>query len=188
MANRFHNVFCMVVAFLEKHDLDYAIIGGIANQVWGQARFTYDIDVKIKVPDSDYDKIRSLVTQSFSSPGRTGGPATPLIISVEIEDIVVDFLMTIPGYDELVVQRAKKYELDDLSFQVCSAEDLIILKAIAGRLKDWQDIEGILIEQQSKLDWSYIDNWLAEFAKALEEPAIVLRWQKVRNDSRLEML
>ncbi len=180
MSNRFQDALAQVVAFLEKHTLHYAIIGGIANQIWGQARFTYDIDVKILIPDSDYDAVRSLINRVFPVPGRPGLPPTPLIISVQIDEIIVDFLMAIPGYDEMLVRRAKKHQVEDLSFRVCTAEDLVIQKAIAGRPKDWLDIEGILIEQQSALDWKYIDNWLKQFAEALEDPEILPRYQRLR--------
>ncbi|MDW7680882.1 MAG: hypothetical protein SCK70_09975 [bacterium] len=44
------------------------------------------------------------------------------------------------------MQRAISHRFDDLQLWICTAEDLIIQKAIAGRLKDWQDIEGIVID------------------------------------------
>ena len=34
----------------------------------------------------------------------------------------------------------------------CSAEDLIVLKAFAGRDRDWADIEGILMRRAGQLD------------------------------------
>ena len=75
----------------------------------------------------------------------------PFIVSVKIEGIIIDFLMATPGYEEQLVERATRYEIDKLKLWVCTAEDLIIQKAIAGRAKDWQDIEGIIIEQMNHL-------------------------------------
>jgi hypothetical protein len=34
----------------------------------------------------------------------------------------------------------------------CSAEDLIVFKAFAGRERDWLDIEGIALRQRGRLD------------------------------------
>ncbi len=59
-------------------------------------------------------------------------------------------------------------------------EDLIIQKAIAGRGKDWQDVEGILIEQQGRLDLDYVEGWLAQFAEAVEQPEIVTQYQAIQ--------
>ena len=41
------------------------------------------------------------------------------------------------------------------SLKICTAEDLIIQKAFAGREKDWMDIKGIIIKQE-ELNWEYI--------------------------------
>ena len=38
----------------------------------------------------------------------------------------------------------------------CSAEDLVVLKAFAGREEDWIAIRGVLICQGDELDWDYI--------------------------------
>jgi len=70
--------------------------------------------------------------------------------------------------------------LDDFEVWVCSPEDLIIHKTIANRPKDWSDIEGVLIEQMEHLDYAYIEDWLDQFAQALEQPEIVAHYQKLR--------
>ena len=35
---------------------------------------------------------------------------------------------------------------------MCSAEDLVVFKAFAGRERDWLDIEGIVLRQVEALD------------------------------------
>ena len=34
----------------------------------------------------------------------------------------------------------------------CSAEDLLILKAFAGRVQDWLDVEGVIVRQGSNVN------------------------------------
>jgi len=46
--------------------------------------------------------------------------------------------------------RAVRKGLGGIKAWVCSAEDLIIQKAVAGRGRDWPDIEALLIEQRKK--------------------------------------
>ena len=177
MENRFQSALNKVVNFMESHELRYAIIGGIANQIWGQARFTYDIDIKLFVPDLDYEKMRELLEKEFPEQARPDLPMNPLIVPVKINDIIVDFLLTTPGYEEQIINRAIHSKIEDLSLWICTAEDLIIQKAIANRIKDWQDIEGILIEQNKNLDHNYIKNWLTDFAEILENHEIVSKYQ-----------
>lgn len=57
--------------------------------------------------------------------------------------------------------------------RTCSAEDLIVLKAFAGRPKDWLDVEGVIVRQTGKLDWRYICDQLAPLAELKEEPEIM---------------
>jgi predicted nucleotidyltransferase len=66
--------------------------------------------------------------------------------------VIVDFLLTLPGYEEQIIERAIQRDLGGWSVWTCSAEDLIIQKAVAGRGKDWPDIEALLIERDGKLD------------------------------------
>ena len=67
------------VAFLEKHNYSYAIIGGIALSQWGVVRATYDVDIKVLVPDTDYTRIRDLLLLSFPTRARKRLPENPLI-------------------------------------------------------------------------------------------------------------
>ena len=65
------------------------------------------------------------------------------------------------------------------SVWVCSADDLIIQKAIAGRERDWIDIEALLIEKHGKLDHNYIGSWLSQFVAALDDPEILSKYKKL---------
>ena len=179
MENPFKQTLRKVTTFLEAQQIQYAVIGGIANQIWGQARFTYDIDIKVLVPDSDYEGLRATLLKAFPESGRPNLPMNPLIVSVKAGEIIVDFLLSTPGYEESLVKRAVRHQYDNLSLWICTAEDLIIQKAIAGRSKDWQDIEGILIEQQTKLDQNYLEDWLGQFADALDHPDILDHYRAI---------
>jgi hypothetical protein len=47
---------------------------------------------------------------------------------------------------------------------------------VANREKDWLDVESVLIEQWGKLDQAYIQEWLAQFAEALEDFALLSKY------------
>lgn len=44
----------------------------------------------------------------------------------------------------------------ELEVSTCSAEDLVVFKAFAGRTRDWLDIEGIVTRQGARLDTTLI--------------------------------
>jgi len=168
-----------VVAFLESHGYQYAVIEGLAMAQWGHLRFTYDIDIKVLVPDMNYEEVRTALRSAFPEPARQNAPANPFILAVTLDQITVDFLLTLPGYEELIIKRAVRRNLNGLSAWICSAEDLIIQKVTAGRGKDWPDVEALLIEQRGNLDEAYIEDWLAQFAEALEKPEMFAEYQQL---------
>ena len=57
----------------------------------------------------------------------------------------------------------------------CSAEDLVVHKAFASRLKDWADVESILSVQRERLNVSQILAEIAPLAELKEDSAIVPR-------------
>jgi hypothetical protein len=90
----------------------------------------------------------------------------------------VDISLGMPGYEEEVMQRVVDYELaPGRLVRLCSAEDLIIHKAVAGRPQDLVDIEGVVYRQRDKLDVEYIRRWLGEFAVVLENPELLERFE-----------
>ncbi|HEY5610473.1 MAG TPA: DUF6036 family nucleotidyltransferase [Thermoanaerobaculia bacterium] len=62
-------------------------------------------------------------------------------------------------------------DIGGLSIRIASAEDLVIMKAVAGRGRDAVDIENI-IAVHSDLDIERIRRWVREFAAVLEMPEI----------------
>jgi hypothetical protein len=165
------------IGFLEEHGYRYAVIGGIAMAEWGFLRFTHDVDIKVLVPDADYPPVRAALRAAFPERARQHVPENPFIVAVIIQEVIVDFLLTLPGYEEQIVERAVRHDLGGRSAWICSAEDLIIQKVYAGRAKDWVDVEELLIEQRGKLDEAYIKKWLTEFAEALEKPELLTQYQ-----------
>jgi hypothetical protein len=167
------------IAYLEQHGHSYSIIGGIALAQWGVIRATRDVDIKVLVPDTDYPAIRKGLRAAFPERARAHVPENPFIVAVYIEGVIVDFLLALPGYEELIIERAVQRDLGGWSAWICSAEDLIIQKASAGRDKDWSDIEALLIEQHDSLDQGYIEEWLPQFVEALENPQILERYHQL---------
>jgi hypothetical protein len=166
------------VGFLESHGYRYAIIGGIALAFWGVVRTTYDVDIKVLVPGLDYASIRSALRNAFPIPTRQAAPQNPLIVSVAIQDVIVDFLLALPGYEEMIIERAELGSLGNWTAWICSAEDLIIQKVVAGRSKDWPDVESLLAMRQGLLDTAYIEEWLGQFAEVLQKPELLSEFRR----------
>ena len=179
MADQLDQPLRTAVSFLETNGYRYAIIGGIALTYWGVVRTTYDVDIKVVVPGLDYASIRSSLRSAFPDAARQTAPQNPLIVSVAIQDVIVDFLLALPGYEELIIEHAELGSLGRWSAWICSAEDLIIQKVVAGRGKDWPDVESLLATRGGVLDMAYIEDWLGQFAEALQKPELVSEFHRI---------
>ena len=61
----------------------------------------------------------------------------------------VDVALGAMPFEEHYVVRASRFAISDSeSILTCSAEDLVVHKAFAGRDKDWGDIRGIVVRQR----------------------------------------
>ncbi len=79
-----------------------------------------------------------------------------------------------------MIHRAEYKEyLPDISLKICTAEDLIVLKAFADRDKDWNDIKTVIIKQD-KLNWRYINEQLAPLVELKYAPEILTKLEKLK--------
>ena len=80
-----------------------------------------------------------------------------------------------------MVRRATAFAFaPEVSLVTCSAEDLIVQKAFAGRSRDWADVEGVIVRQTGALDWDYVHEQLVPLCEAKEDSIILPRLDEVR--------
>lgn len=179
----FSEVLLTLKNFLEQNKVPYMVIGGIANLVWGETRLTRDIDITLSVPNDKLQELLNAFPENFKA--RVTNPLhfikTTRVLPIRVDKVLVDFVFAGIPYEELAIERAVDIQLDDLSIKIISAEDLVIHKAISERARDFEDITGILLKQNKKLDKKYILNWLKQFAEALDRP-VDKKFQELWNE------
>lgn len=167
---------------LAELQVPYALIGGLAVQYWGEARFTKDIDLTVIVPIEHEEAFLRALCERLP-PRREDAldfaQRHRIYLAKTKNGFPVDVSLGLPGYEEEMAARAVDYttKAGDM-IRVCSAEDLIIHKAIAGRPQDLRDIEGVIIRRASSLDLEYIRNWLAVFGGWLETDDVINRFEE----------
>jgi hypothetical protein len=169
--------------FFQSLGLPYAVIGGLAVQWWGEPRVTRDVDLTVIGP---LDQPSSVFVQQVLDrfPARIENALefacrNRVILITASNGCPADISMGLPGYEDEVMQRAVEFELEPgKPVRICSAEDLIIHKAIAGRPQDVRDIEGVVYRQREALDTAIIRHWLHAFAELLGDSEIVERFER----------
>jgi len=179
MNPQIHAALAMHDFFFKNLKLNYAVIGGIALVFWGEPRFTRDVDITIQDKLDLADLVKA-ATEAFGSrvsdPYRFARDTRMLLLNVE--DIEVDVAIALQGYEDFLFERSRAFEVAPRKhLYICSAEDLIIHKALAGRPQDLTDIQGVIYRQGDGLDVHYIRSWLTKFSKALADDAVLGRFE-----------
>ena len=161
-----------VAAFLEDKQIPYAVLGGLAVQHWGEPRTTQDVDIVVMVSSESEEEFLKTMLQRFRprmADALSFAKRHRILLISTGDGIPVDLSLGIPGYEEEAIRRVSKVSFTGFSpIRVVSAEDLIIHKCVAGRARDAEDIERILIRQKGKLDLRYVRRWLRAFAPIVE--------------------
>jgi hypothetical protein len=167
--------------YLTRKRIPYVIIGGIAVQKWGRPRLTKDVDLTIAVPIEETEKIIEHIESKFKSrvPNlKEFARQTRVVLIYASNGREVDVSLALPGYEDLLMQRAQSFKLAPRKIvRVCSPEDLIIHKAVAGRPQDLSDLQGVIFRQATSLDLDYIRYWLKEFSLLLESDEVIHRFE-----------
>jgi len=163
----------IIADFLTKRRTPYAILGGFAVQHHGQPRQTSDIDLVVLIPEAKLDSFMDEILAEFPSRIRDAknfALKNRVLLLSTTDGTPIDLSFGIPGYEEEAMKRVTRLSIPGKgSLRLLGAEDLIIHKCVAGRARDLEDIESIIIRRKGKLDLPYIQRWLGEFAPRVDE-------------------
>jgi hypothetical protein len=164
-----------------------AFIGGIALQRWGEPRLTVDVDAALFAGIEPDLKILQVLLEVFDA--RIENPIrfalnNRVVLLRSNDGIGIDIGLAAFSYEEQAFQRSSLFEFDEgIVLRTISAEDLVIMKALAGRDKDWLDVGTISIRQAQTLDWTLIETTIAALAELFENPHALIRLREIRSRS-----
>src|SRR5690606_10500065 len=127
----------------------------LAVQRWGEPRTTLDVDMTLLTGwGEEEDYIEPLFEQfeARTPDARVIANQYRILLIRASNGAPVDISLGAVPFEEEVVQRATTVAFaKELTAPCCTPEDLVIMKAFAGRDQDWFDIKGV-IRRQPDLD------------------------------------
>ena len=155
----------------------FCFIGGVALQRWGEPRETVDVDLSLFVGFGQEQEFIEVLLKHFQpriSDAAQFAQERRVLLLRSNKGVGLDVALAALPYEALVIERASYFDYPPgISLRTCSAEDLIVLKAFAGRGQDWVDVERIIVRQTGKLDWDYIREQLRPLAELKDMPVIL---------------
>lgn len=153
------------------------LFGAQAALLYGVTRVTADVDVTFDPGGREIDEIvRRLATAGFSS--RTADPRAMadrmrVLPVVHVDTAIpVDIILAGPGLEMLFLSRVEMHEIGGLRVPVARAEDLIAMKILAGRPKDFEDVVAVLAAAP-RVDLGLVRETLALLEQALSRSDLV---------------
>lgn len=143
--------------FIEARAWRFCFIGGVANFRWGTPRLTNDLDLTLLTGFSNERSFAVELLEAFAArvPGALEFALRNRVLLLRTADgFSVDVALGAMPFEEDTIERSSNCELvPGVRLRTCSATDLVVHKAFAGRAQDWADIEGVLLRQRGSLEW-----------------------------------
>lgn len=147
MSNNIFNIdFLDFLALLEKHKIDFLLVGGYAVVLHGYIRSTGDMDLWIERKSQNYQKLEKVYAEF-------GAPIFPKeqfsnenfnVWGIGREPSKIEILTQVDGLTfEDSFKKRNYFKVDTLQIPYIDFEDLIKNKLATGRYKDLADIEQL---------------------------------------------
>jgi len=144
---------------LNERHIPYALIGGLAVVIRSTVRATQDIDVLLHPAQLQLPGLLDALVEA----GFTLDPQQAIqtwnrdhLLNFKFGSVRVDWLQPVLPAFERVLARARPEQFAGRSINVADAEGLLLLKVIAFRARDQEDIKGILSANSGKLDLDWV--------------------------------
>jgi predicted nucleotidyltransferase len=165
---------------LEKYNERGVIIGGVAIGFLGKPRFTADVDAMFLLSTSEVSQFLEAAQTENIIPRIQDADAFArknriLLLRHSPSETDIDISLGILPFEEEVVERGSIQSFGNLAIRLPTPEDLIIMKAVAHRPKDLEDIR-MIVQSQAHLDTKRIKHWVLSFGEILDQPSL---WEQI---------
>ena len=159
-------------AALREAGVPWYLFGAQAAILHGAARLTADVDVTVRLPPAVTAIVLTDVFRRHGFDARFDTPAfierTRVVPFVHrLTSIPLDVVLGGPGLEDAFLERARPRDIEGVTVPVASPEDVIVMKVLAGREKDLDDVRAVISGQGPRLDTGYVRDTLGSLEGAL---------------------
>jgi hypothetical protein len=169
--------------WLEAIPAQAVIVGGVAVSFLGRPRFTRDIDALVILSEPEWGAALTTAV-SYGLAPRIEDPiafarrSRVLLLRHTESAIDIDVILGGLPFEQSTVDHGQVYTVAGVRVRLPRVEDLLIMKAVAHRPQDLQDIDGLL-DSHPNANVETVRQWIGEFAAATAMSDIVEDFDKL---------
>jgi len=177
--------------FMRRRKWRYCIIGGMALIRWGERRATEDVDITLLTGLGNETDFVDPLLRSFTGripDAREFALKNRVLLCQASNNVGIDIALGCLPFENGVIDRATPFKFaPKLILNTASAEDLIVMKAYAGRTRDWLDVASVVQRQTPRLDWDLILRELRALAEQTDDGDSVAQLMEMRRKIELQL-
>jgi hypothetical protein len=172
---------------LAKIRAPWYLFGAQAALLYGAARLTADVDVTVQLRRPAVDLAKAMAAAGFRLRVQDveGFVARTRVLPFAHarSGIPVDVVLAGPGFEEHFMRRRRRRTVEGVRIFVASPEDIVVMKVLAGRGKDEDDVAAIIAAQR-RLDLALIRASLRTLERAIDQRDLLPRFEAILARSR----
>jgi Nucleotidyl transferase of unknown function (DUF2204) len=172
-----------LMQWLDAMKMPSMVIGGVAASVLGQPRLTQDIDALAIMPEADWadamaGAARFGIVPRIDDALAFARRSRVLLMRHVASGIDLDVTFGGLSFEQAAVANSEMHEVGGVRVRLPRVEDLLVMKAIARRPKDLQDIRGLLAAHP-EADVALARKWVSEFSAAMSMSDMLEEFDKL---------
>jgi hypothetical protein len=158
-----------VVALLDRHGIQYGVVGAMAAAVYGTVRATTDADALVSTAPAGLAKLEAPLRKAgFVTTLRRGDADDPIVSLLQVGDSFgnrVDLLGGLRGLDPAAFGRTVAVPFQGETLQVIGREDFVAMKCFAGGPQDIADAQEAIESAQPSIDLDLVRRVARRFGR-----------------------
>lgn len=159
------------------------VVGGVAVSFLGRPRFTQDIDALAILAEGEWEAAVRVaaahgIVPRIDDPVAFARRSRVLLLRHRDSAIDIDVILGGLPFEEKAVEHGRTHSIGGVKIRLPRVEDLLIMKAVAHRARDLQDIETLL-DAHPGVDLGPVRQWVSDFAAATSMSDLLEDFDKI---------
>ncbi len=177
-----------IAGIFESMQVRYVVMGGLAVRVYGIPRPTHDVDFTVALGRHNLQRFFDRAANAgYMIPEPylqgwvdqvAGMPLVKVRSNLGAHSIDIDIFLAESTFQDSLLARRRSEDFERGRIWFVSPEDLVLLKLIAGRPRDYLDVQDVLFTQ-GQLDEDYLQSWASELGVTEQLENALQDWRKM---------